>query len=85
LDPTPAGHLRKTWKRRWFVLKGTTLTYHKSEQDKLARGKIKLKGARAHVATRHTDTTYGGTTRKPARRARSHTDLYVRGQCKSAW
>lgn len=53
------GHVRKTWKRRWFVLKGSTVTYYKTEQDKGARGKIKLKKARVYVTTRHTGKVYG--------------------------
>ncbi|ELR24965.1 PH domain containing protein [Acanthamoeba castellanii str. Neff] len=58
------GHVRKTWKRRWFVLKGSTVTYYKTEKDKGARGKIKLKKARVYVTTRHTDKVYGACAGK---------------------
>ncbi len=40
------GHIVKSWKQRWFVLKNTCLSYYKSNQAlKKCSGMIQLKGA----------------------------------------
>ena len=37
---TKQGHKIKNWKRRWFVLKGNTLSYYKAPRDSKAVGVI---------------------------------------------
>ena len=46
---TKQGGSIKTWKRRWFVLKGSTLYYFKTKQDTEETGRIDL-GADSTVA-----------------------------------
>jgi len=46
---TKQGGSIKTWKRRWFVLKGSTLFYFKTKQDTEETGRIEL-GADSTVA-----------------------------------
>ncbi|KAH7832081.1 putative connector enhancer of kinase suppressor of Ras 2 [Monocercomonoides exilis] len=41
---TKQGHIRKNWKRRWFVLRGTTLYYYAKKEDKKEKGFIQLPG-----------------------------------------
>jgi Ran GTPase-activating protein (RanGAP) involved in mRNA processing and transport len=52
------GRLVKSWKKRWFVLSGNTLSYFTAPQGK-RKGNILLDGANIYFATNRTDNHTG--------------------------
>ena len=46
----------KTWKRRFFVLRGLVLAYYKTDQDTAPQGTEQDARAVAHIETRRADT-----------------------------
>ena len=39
-----SGHVRKNWKRRWFVLTSRSLTYYDGPNEQRQRGSVELRG-----------------------------------------
>eukprot|EP00736_Rhodelphis_marinus_P014331 Rmarinus@m.21096 len=57
------GHLRKNWKRRWFILQGDTLTYYESQENmKKPKGVINLETCAVNAKTREDIKQEVGTT-----------------------
>jgi len=40
---TKKGNVVKNWKRRWFIMRGTVLSYYKKQKDSFSAGEIMLK------------------------------------------